>query len=286
MTDLTKIKWLHVEATTRCNAHCPACPRNNNGFGVVDFLTIQDLDINRFVEVLDMLPNLNSVQFCGNYGDAISAKNINDLIDIVVERKLFFQLHTNGSLKTIKWWTNLANKLKNINHNVWFALDGLEDTHSVYRQGTNFNKIIENATAFITAGGTATWQFIPFQHNQHQLKQCIALSRKLKFKDFKIVKSSRTPEFARHYITGEEYEIKPFQFNKNYNNRELSVSLKTVTIDDCMHLNLPSLYLNANGILSLCCYLRNIDYLNTSFANGILSNHPARICIDECGSKK
>mgnify|MGYP003335187616 CR=1 FL=1 len=32
------IKWAHVELSTKCNAWCPACPRNKNGFGLIDGL--------------------------------------------------------------------------------------------------------------------------------------------------------------------------------------------------------------------------------------------------------
>ena len=288
MTDLKRIQWLHVEATTRCNAHCPACVRNNNGYGIKKSLTIEDLSVDRLREVIELLPNLKSIQLCGNRGDAVSAKNITNIIDLILsyDKIEFIQLQTNGSLKTIEWWRDLAKKMKEVDHNVWFALDGLEDTHHIYRQGTDFKKIIDNASAFIENGGIATWQFIPFEHNQHQLKQCIALSRKLGFKDFKIVKSSRLPEVSRNYLTGEPYDIKPFYLNDKYNSLTLENSKKIVDIKECMHLEKPSLYLGANGMLSICCYLEGINHLNTSIANGIINNKPAPICLHFCGKKK
>ena len=39
------IKWLQVENTTKCNAWCPGCSRNNNGYGLSNFV-IEDLDTN------------------------------------------------------------------------------------------------------------------------------------------------------------------------------------------------------------------------------------------------
>ena len=68
------------------------------------------------------------------------------------------------------------------------SIDGLEDTHSYYRQGTNWKKIINNAKSFISSGGRAVWQFIPFAHNEHQIKSCIRLSQQLGFKEFKTAK--------------------------------------------------------------------------------------------------
>ena len=58
------IKWLQVENTTKCNAWCPGCSRNNNGYGLSNFV-IEDLDTNRFQEVLEEYPNLEVIQFCG-----------------------------------------------------------------------------------------------------------------------------------------------------------------------------------------------------------------------------
>ena len=54
---------------------------------------------------------------------------------------------------------------------VIFAIDGLEDTNHLYRVNTNFNKIMENAKAFINAGGIARWDFIAFAHNEHQIEE-------------------------------------------------------------------------------------------------------------------
>ena len=57
---------------------------------------------------------------------------------------------TNGSLRTQKYFKNLANILKGVDHRVTFALDGLEDTHSYYRINTNFNKVIKMLKHLLT----------------------------------------------------------------------------------------------------------------------------------------
>ena len=53
----------------------------------------------------------------------------------------------------------------------------------------NYQKIIDNASAFIQAGGFATWQFVPYAHNEHQVKNCIKVSQELGFKKFKLIVS-------------------------------------------------------------------------------------------------
>ena len=75
----TDIKWIQVEATTKCNAWCPGCARNKGGYELADHLVVEDLDINRYAELLAQFPNLETVDFCGTHGDAIAAANIIEL---------------------------------------------------------------------------------------------------------------------------------------------------------------------------------------------------------------
>ena len=76
------IKWLQVEVTTKCNAWCPGCGRNNGGYNLVDNLVIEDLNIDRYARLLSQFPNLETVDFCGTRGDAIAAANIIELTEL------------------------------------------------------------------------------------------------------------------------------------------------------------------------------------------------------------
>lgn len=255
------IKWLHVEPSSRCNAWCPACPRNINGYGVNDQIVEQDLTTARFQEVLDQLPNLHAVQLCGNYGDPIIAPNIMEIIEISKKRVKKIQIHTNGSLRSTKWWAELAYQLKDHEHDVWFGIDGLAGVHEIYRQATSFNKVINNSNAFIKNGGYATWQFIPYAHNEHQIKDCLKLSQELGFKKFHLFKQLRSSTLARHWKTGKEFELKPpinhLKFVKFPNKDNL------VKPENCIHLLSPSIYLGADSKLSTCCYHNHIKKFDT-----------------------
>lgn len=250
------IRLLHVESSSKCNAWCPACVRNNNGFGLSPGLVETDLAVDQFLSVLDQLPNLEIVQLCGNLGDPVAGNNVLPIVDICVERQLKVQIHTNGSLRSASWWSRLGDRLKDHQHDVWFGIDGIGSTHEIYRQGTDYNKIIENASAFINAGGHATWQFIPYEHNQKQVMQALKLSQQLKFKSFKLAKLFRKHKLqVRHWKTGEPFELKV-----------ASDVIPLIRIDhkktaptenQCMHLSIPSVYLDAQGNLSWCCYRSN-----------------------------
>jgi MoaA/NifB/PqqE/SkfB family radical SAM enzyme len=279
MLSFDKITWLHVEPTTNCNAHCPACGRNNNGYGIKSWLKLESLLPAKFLEVINQLPNLKTVQLCGTLGDPIASKYIDDLISICIEKNFEIQIHTNGSLKTPLWWSELAKKLNSIKHTVTFGIDGLEGIHEIHRQGTSFNKVIENAKAFINAGGIADWQFLLFKHNKHQIKDCMRLSQQLGFKKFKTIKSIRIPSPAKNYITGEDYRIEADDTYHNF----LNDSILKLTVEDCMHLSYPSIYLNANGLLSPCCYLNNVDYQGNMIDEEINQNKPNDRCKNTCG---
>lgn len=280
-----QVKWLQVEATSKCNAWCPGCARNNNGFGLAPNLTLEDLDTARFKAVLELLPNLETIHFCGTFGDAIAAHNIVELLEVAKLHCKKIQLNTNGSLRTTQWWTDVASVVKDIKHDFWFCLDGLADTHSIYRQGTDFDTIVANAQAFIAAGGTASWQFIPWAHNEHQIKDCMRLSQQLGFKHFRFVRDVRTDFQAQHYRTGQPVVIQPWSKNSEYSG--LAKIKVTVTKDDCMHLTQPSVYLNASGKLSVCCYINKLDavdqWAQLADVGTELETSPRSICMAYCG---
>jgi sulfatase maturation enzyme AslB (radical SAM superfamily) len=276
------VKWFHVEASSKCNAWCPACPRNNKGFGLIDGLVEQDLTPAVFEEALVNFPALECVQFCGNYGDPIASSYINELVSIAKMHVKKIQIHTNGSLRNANWWHEFANQLADIEHDVWFGIDGLEGVHEIYRQGTDFNKIMQNATSFIDAGGYATWQFIPYKHNEHQTKDCFKLSQKMKFKKFKLAKLYRKQIVAKHYKTGIEFELLPADSLKLLTN--INRPNTTVELHNCMHLSIPSVYMSANGKLSRCCYLSNQDrFTDANMLLNTVTDLNDQLCVKSCG---
>jgi sulfatase maturation enzyme AslB (radical SAM superfamily) len=275
---LDTVTWLHVGLSSKCNAWCPDCGRNKNGYGLADGLVEQDLSLSRLKEVLNQLPLCTTVQLCGNLGDPIAAANITEVLDYLISANYKIMIHTNGSLKTTEWWSNLGKKLANTEHKVYFAIDGLEDTHSKYRQGTNWQKIINNATAFINTGGHAIWFFLLYAFNEHQIKDCMKLSQKLKFKQFNVIKNPRVINLAFDYKTGQPYKINSWSRYDNYN----EITNHNTSKGSCMHLQYPSLYLNENGKLSVCCFIPDLEYDETLDIASELKTAPRTECKKYC----
>jgi MoaA/NifB/PqqE/SkfB family radical SAM enzyme len=194
MYNYSDITTVHLEMTEACNASCPMCARNLNGGEVSPLLHGAELSIAdiELIFPIDFIKQLNRLYMCGNYGDPAVASDTLEAFAYFREHnaKLNLSMHTNGSMKKPEWWAELAGVIGQKGY-VIFGVDGLEDTNHLYRQGTVWPKIMENAQAFINAGGRARWDYIVFAHNEHQVEEARTLATKMGFEKFNIKKSNR-----------------------------------------------------------------------------------------------
>lgn len=183
------IYTLNFDITTYCNLHCPQCKRYDFNGDLIKNIKMTHMDLETIKNNIsfESMPNLCEIRNVPTYGDAMMHPNIKDWIEFFANYN--YLISTNGSLRTPDWWKDLA-KFENLT--VMFAIDGLEDTNEIYRINSNYKKIIENAKAFINAGGNAIWQFIVFQHNEHQIKQAEELSLDLGFTNFYTIFTDRS----------------------------------------------------------------------------------------------
>ena len=190
------VKVLEIETTNICNASCPQCLRTNETGSIVSEY-VDELDFDAVVRniPINFWQTLTEINFNGNTGDNIAHPEIQSIVSKVIglAPQAQIKISTNGSLRNTTWWTDFGMLLANTNCSVIFGIDGLDDTHSLYRVGTSWQRIIDNASAFITAGGSAVWQMIPFKHNQHQIDACRGLSKQLGFKKFLLRSENRFP---------------------------------------------------------------------------------------------
>lgn len=235
MFDFNIIDEYQLEITTYCNAACPQCPRNNNGSGVNPYLVLEHLPRSVIDSAFDtaLCSRLRQVFFCGSYGDPIMHP---DFLDILRDfrRKcptLWLYVHTNGGAHDTEYWTSMAEIIGGYGQ-VDFNIDGLADTNHLYRRNTDFDKIISNARSFIAAGGRAVWNYIVFEHNQHQVEAAQKLSAEIGFREFKYRATGRflnhqtMQEFAEWPVQNrqgvEQYAIRPTDIKK-YKNKSISI---------------------------------------------------------------
>lgn len=216
--NFNKIDEYQIEVTTYCNAACPQCPRNINGGRINPHLKLEHLPRAVIDQAFpaDLCNRLRQIFFCGSYGDPIMHPDFLDILWDFRQKspKLWLYMHTNGGAHDIEFWQEVA-YLMNGYGQVDFNIDGLEDTNHLYRRNTDFNKIIKNAKAFIDAGGRAVWNFIVFEHNQHQIEQAERLSKELGFEKFLYRSTGR---FLNHKTmeTFDEWPVADRSGNKLY----------------------------------------------------------------------
>lgn len=271
MFKFNELRQVHLEITNNCQASCPMCTRNIHGGIDNPLIEIENWTLERYKTIFtsELLNQLEAVYFCGNYGDPLMNNDLLDMIEysVSINQSIAIRVHTNGSLRSKSWWTRLAEVMPK-DHNVIFALDGLEDTHSLYRIGTNFEKVIENARAFILAGGTAEWAYIRFKHNEHQVDRARQLAKELGFQTFVMKDSSRWvggtqfPVYNKnkevtHYLEPSQYSEIKFIDKKVIDNYKQIV---TATEIQCYSLKTKEIYITAQGLVFPCCWLGMIPY--------------------------
>ena len=284
MLKLADVRQIQIELTTQCNARCPMCMRNYRGVDYNAGYPICELSLNDFKKILTpevltgimrsdplvngQVPinyNLQGIIFNGNLGDFSNAKDAADIVEYLVEHNVQVCINTNGSTRTPDWWARLARPRVSVG----FALDGLADTHHLYRQDTDWYKIIANAQAFISAGGQAIWRFIPFDHNRHQEQQCRQLAQDMGFARFENIYDGRDsgPVFTRsgeysHRIGEDPSNHIPhikdlLQSHVTwFNPRTVQSHKDTPELKlRCQHKINREIYIAADGSVYPCCYL-------------------------------
>jgi len=189
--NIKDIRVFNIEHTSKCNLLCPQCARVING-KINPNLHISSMSLSEYQRIINpiLCKQIEHIFFCGNYGDAVADPKFIDCVKYLRYNKVPLTIYTNGSLRSTEWWTELSKLLDN-NCKVIFAIDGIEDTSSLYRVNSNFNKVIENAKAFISNGGVARWDYLVFEYNYKEIEKAKTLASKIGFKIFNVKKTQR-----------------------------------------------------------------------------------------------
>jgi MoaA/NifB/PqqE/SkfB family radical SAM enzyme len=194
MYNYADIRSIHLEVTQNCQANCPMCDRNMNGEGINPHINLDELSLEDCKKIFlpEFIEQLDTMYMCGNLGDPIVAKDTLEIFKYFREHNpnIWLSMNTNAGAKSVKWWAELADVI-NKKGAVIFSVDGLRDTNHLYRQGVNWNNVERNMQAFINGGGRARWDFLIFEHNQHQVEEAEALANKWGCEKFMKKKTGR-----------------------------------------------------------------------------------------------
>jgi MoaA/NifB/PqqE/SkfB family radical SAM enzyme len=181
-------------------------------------------------------------------------------------------MHTNGGAKKPDWWKQLATVIKD-NGDVTFSVDGLKDTNHLYRQNVNWDIVDQSMRAYIEGGGKVRWDYLIFDHNQHQVEEAEQYAKSIGVHKFQAKKTGRfisasSEKKDQHQAVnrkGKETTLlkKPEQ---KYQNKELSkqdiLIEKYGSMDKyydkapiwCKVKDEGSLYISAEGLALPCCW--------------------------------
>ncbi len=199
---------IQIDLTSYCNAHCGSCQRHK---GPEDdrlhpSLSLDHMSYDTWKKILTDANNLGSIQSVmlnGNWGDAFMHPEIYDFIKFYTELPNLknFIASTNGSMRTEKFWSDVGKLNAEQDIYIVFCLDGLEDTHEIYRRKTSFDRIIRNMKAYIDAGGRAGVTTTAFDHNIDQLQDIKQLAKDLGAWTWQCRKSHSSKSYESYGIT-------------------------------------------------------------------------------------
>ena len=188
------IRQIHLEVTQKCQAACPMCDRNMNGAGINPHIDLSELSIEDVENMFtpEFISQLESMYMCGNLGDPIIAKDTLKIFQYFRQHNenMWLSMNTNAGAQPKSWWAGLANTFGRQGA-VIFSVDGLEDTNHIYRQGVVWENVERSMSGFIAAAGRARWDFLIFEHNEHQVDEARRLADSMGFERFVPKKTAR-----------------------------------------------------------------------------------------------
>lgn len=192
MRYLDKPKVLQFEISSNCNANCIGCSRADP----LNDLQLNPLIVkNKFLHIdifkkiinADFFKDVEEIQFCGSIDDPPMHPDFLEMLEFLIKLdRHHIIIHTNGGMRKPDYWADMARVLSGVSldksrYTLNFSIDGLADTNHIYRRGVQWDKLMDNVSAFIGAGGRACWQWVVFPWNTHQLPEAHELAHDMGF---------------------------------------------------------------------------------------------------------
>ena len=287
MISIDDIREINIELSSHCNARCPLCVRNFHGFPHNSGYEETDLTLAQLKDIVpeSVVSQLDHVMVNGDFGDMLMNPETPEILAWFREhgRKdsarsgLKIDVFTNGGARGRDFWQALGSLDLDIN----FCIDGLEDTHHLYRQNTLYETVIRNAGYYIAAGGRAHWCMTEFDHNRHQIDQARERSKALGFKKFNLRNHGRNWGPVYNQNGQKVFELKkdtgttyPDQITEEWINQHGARKLPAVPHDEveckALHSWSPvSMYIASDSNIDPCCFIGNFSKPGTTHVEDV-----------------
>lgn len=276
------IERVELEISSDCNAACPGCARTQN----IDIVKPTNLTLE---QIQTWFPNPNDIKFkfCGVLGDPIVNPQCMAITKYLVDNGAKVQYSTNGGRNSADWWRELGT----LGIDVHFCIDGTETNH-IYRVNTNYKLIKRNMQAYSEAGGKATWIYIVFDHNEHEVNEAQQLAQQLGFnfatrtgmrnsfydwvaqvgkKNNKVKQVITTTGAKQHSKVAVVKKLDEFIQDKNKSQEQTQQIVNTI---DCKYYHGNEIYIGADSTLWPCCFLYDSAFKNKESINDKYSVYP------------
>lgn len=261
------INSYEIEITTRCNAACPACARTYaSNLGTLE---LKDMSLDHLMDIFDQYDISGSTfYFCGTLGDAMTHPDIYNIIEYMVYKGANLDIHTNGGSRNIEFWKRLAalsklhREVNNRKLNIRWNVDGI-DTNSMYRVNVDIGKVLRNMKEYTKNGGDSTWYYIEFEWNTHEIEKAASIAAELGIKFFKRNAWRNT--------------------NKGFSTMKFipRESIKDPSMISCKHKERGELFIDVDGSIWPCCFLR--DEANSALSGARVRENEMKALFDRYG---
>ena len=263
MYGINDIKVVHLEPTQLCQALCPMCDRTTMDGKVNPRLTGACLSLSDIKDMFspEFISQLRKMYMCGNVGDPMLAPDCIDIFKYFRQHNesMVLDIVTNGGARTTEFWTELAQVVTHAT----FSIDGLEDTNHIYRKGVQWKNVMKNAKAFINAGGRAKWQYLVFEHNEHQVEEAEKFAKSLGFIEFSIKSTARygntnNPVRQTYSRDGTESSVLKTPHTNKYKSKLIEDGIKYSELKKSFIepkcVKRKEIYITATGDAYPCCW--------------------------------
>jgi len=203
---LDDIETVEIELTNLCNAGCPLCFRHNND------IILNSINIDKLLQFLSKLKNLNKIILCGNSGEPTQHKEI---IKFLSSLSVYVEIYSNGNIQK-RTLHSLSQALPS-RHIIEIAIDGIDNkTQQISRPGRKLEAIDKNIEYMNTNGINVRVVFTRYLHNENQEDAMRKKYDNLKVRDTRYTSSKlKYPsDFSTYIIPADKvFKDKP-QFNR------------------------------------------------------------------------
>ena len=185
----------NIDFTSKCVLQCVYCQRQawDEEFGVGGATGRNKVKISSdmpFEDFKKIGQTFNRMHLCGQISDPIYHPHLIKYLRYASANNIRMQIHTNGTGKNLQFWKDLYSIKKTMR--IVFGIDGTDQkTANIHRVGQNFHQSFKAMLLGAKSHHTICWQFIPFEHNEHQIERAKDIAHKYNIQ-FIALKSNRT----------------------------------------------------------------------------------------------